>query len=103
MDSRTAALAMLDSTIQGVLWAVLCFSLIRSFELEGYWYVVCAVVLAVEIGVICVHQKVTFPGLIEYLGYETNEKLEDVKRFNISDHWINILTMFAVVYLCLVL
>ncbi|MBB3062582.1 hypothetical protein FHS09_003431 [Microbulbifer rhizosphaerae] len=48
-----------------------------------------------------IHQRITFPGLIKYLGYESNEKLEEVKKFNINDHWINILTMFIVVYFCL--
>lgn len=101
MDSKTATCAMIDSTVQGILWAVLCFVLIQNFDLERYWYLVCAAVLVVEIGILFMHQRITFPGLVKYLGYEPNERLEAVTKFNINDHWINILTMFVIVYFCL--
>lgn len=101
LDLKTSVLAMADSTIQAMLWAVLCFALIRNFNLEGIWYVVCGVVLAVEIGLLFLHQRITFPGIISYLGYEPNEKLEEMKKFDLSEHLITVLVMYVVVYLCL--
>ncbi|RCV91968.1 hypothetical protein [Billgrantia montanilacus] len=98
MDANTTILAILDSTIQGALWAVLCFSLIQNFNLEDFWYLICALVLIVELGLLVLHQKITFPGIISYLGYEPNEKLNAMKKFNVGDHAINVVVMFVVVY-----
>ena len=101
MDTKLSALAMLDSFIQGLLWAVLCYVIIERFQLESLWYFVCVAILFVEIGMLAVHQKITFPSLIQYLGYDPNEKLEEAKKFVFADHIINITIMFVVVYYCL--
>lgn len=98
MDAKTSILAILDSTVQGALWAVLCFAIIQNFKLEEIWYLICALVLAVELGLLALHQKFTFPGIISYLGYEPNEKLNAMKKFNIGDHVINVVIMFVIVY-----
>ena len=92
---------MLDSCVQGLLWGVLCFVIIKRFHLESVWYVACALVLTLEIGLLYIHQKITFPGLIKSLGYEPNEKLKEAMRFKIGDHSVNAIVMFGLVYLCL--
>lgn len=66
--------------------------------MKNLWYLVCALVLVIEIGLVALHQKITFPGIISYPGYESNEKLDAMKKFNIGDHAMNIVIMFVVVY-----
>lgn len=101
MNAKEKALVILDSFVQGLLWALLCFAVIRRFHLEGVWYLACAAVLTVEIGLLYIHQKITFPAVLRHLGYEPNEKLEEAKLFKIGDHLPNIIAMFGVVYLCI--
>jgi len=101
MDTRVSLLATLDALIQGVLWAVLCFVVISRFNLASVWFFVCGIVLLVEIGLLVLHQRITFPGLVRYLGYEPNEKLEETKRFRVTDHVVQIGVMYGVVYWCL--
>lgn len=98
MKPKLAALAMLDSFVQALLWSVLCFVLIIRFELESVWYLVCSGVLVIEIGLLIIHQKHTFPGLISHLGYEPNKKLDEMSTVSWSDHLASVVIMFGVVY-----
>ena len=84
-----------------MLWAVLCFAVIRHFALEHLWYIVCSAILIIDIGLSVLHQKITFPGIIDHLGYEPNDALEEMRKFNLGDHAIKIVTMFLMVYVCL--
>ena len=98
MNKTTTFFVILDSFIQGVLWSVLCFAVIFRFGLEKWWYIVCTVTLLIEIALLTIHQKITFPGIINYLGYPENDKLKELSKINFSDHAINIFLMFAIVY-----
>lgn len=102
LDKTTSVLSFLDGFIQNMLWAVLCFSVIKSFQLENIWFIVCGGVLCIQIGLLVLHQKVTFPRLVIALGYEPNDSLEEIKKVHISDHLISIFVLFGIVYLCVI-
>jgi hypothetical protein len=90
-----------ELTAQAILWSILYFSVINKFHLEELWYLVISCVVIIELILTLLHQKVTFPSLISYFGYEPNEKLKDSTKFRISDHIVKMLTMFVMVYLCI--
>jgi hypothetical protein len=98
MNRKLIIFSALDSIVHGFLWAVFCVVIVRHFHLEAWWYVVCLLLLTLEIGLLNIHQRITFPELIAYLGYSENEKLRETLRFKLSDHIINIGIMFLVVY-----
>ncbi|MEM1263693.1 MAG: hypothetical protein AAGH76_14940 [Pseudomonadota bacterium] len=78
--------AIPEMVVQSFLWAALAFSIVREFELDGRVALVAVLVLGVRIAIETFNSTTVLPSMIEYLGYEANEKVEALRTPKIGDH-----------------